>query len=288
MKKIMAYLTKDKYASMFDIVVSCDSGADVIATYTSVEEATIQEVVYGLAFTRHPRDIKNGMIFIGGSKVPEAESILEEVIKVMNTIPEVLRASVVIDPSGAYTTSAAAVVKIMKAVQALNLENPKAVILAGTGPVGMRIGALLSKENIQTRLTSRSLERAKKACEDIKAKYGFEVEAVEASDEEGIRRAIDGCEIAITTGPPGVRLLPKKIWKSSKLKIMVDANAVEPYGIEGIKVNDDLTSRNDGLWIGALGIGNLKIKLHRKLIERAFQEREIFTLEKVYEIVKTL
>ena len=67
------------------------------------------------------------------------------------------RVSVMLDPNGSNTTAAAGVALLAKTTK---LKGKKAIVLAGTGPVGMRAAALLAQEGADVTLTSRSTERA--------------------------------------------------------------------------------------------------------------------------------
>ena len=56
--------------------------------------------------------------------------------------------------------------------------------------------------------------------------------------------------------------------------VCIDLNAVPPAGITGIQATD--TARQDGTKIlyGALGIGEIKMKLHKTAIQRLFQTND--------------
>jgi hypothetical protein len=70
--------------------------------------------------------------------------------------------------------------------------------------------------------------------------------------------------------------VPKSAWTGRpKLKIAVDLNAVPPLGIEGIDVNDAGARREGVIVYGALGVGNLKTKLHKACIARMFERNDL-------------
>ena len=68
------------------------------------------------------------------------------------------RVSVMLDSNGSNTTAAAGVALLAKAKK---LKGKKAVVLAGTGPVGMRAAALLGKEGAEVTITSRTKEQGR-------------------------------------------------------------------------------------------------------------------------------
>ena len=66
------------------------------------------------------------------------------------------RVSVMLDSNGSNTTAAAGVALLAKAKK---LKGKKAVVLAGTGPVGMRAAAFLGQEGADVTITSRTKDR---------------------------------------------------------------------------------------------------------------------------------
>lgn len=290
MKKILAYISPERYASLFDLIVAYDAGADVVVPYCNIDLGDMGDMVYNCVFTRHPNDLKNTAIFIGGHDIDKSEELMNRVLGIFNEFPDAFRVSVAIDPDGAYTTSSACVVKIKNSLHG-NLSGLNATILAGTGPVGQGISVLLAKEGCNVVLTSRKRERVKDRCEIIKERYNVEIKPFEAGNEETTEEAVSNSDIVVTTGPEGVRILSQKVWsKFSRIKVMADVNAVPPYGIEGIDAKDDCKKIEKGkIGIGALAIGNLKMRCHHKIVKKLFEERGvIFDLEKVYEIAEAI
>ena len=285
MKKILAYVTPEKHASLFDVIVAYDSGADVVVPYTEITAGDMRDIIHSCVFTRHSDDLKNTAIFIGGHDVDRGEELLNSILKTFSELPSFLRVSVAIDPDGAYTTSSACVVKIKNSLRE-DLSGLNSTILAGTGPVGQRIAVLLSREGCNVTLTSRKLERAENVCEMIKRRYNVEIKPFEAKNDETTEEAISDSDIVVTTGPEGVQILPRKIWSKSPVRVMADVNAVPPYGVEGIDARNDCKEIEKGkTGIGALAIGRLKMKCHHEVVKRLFEEKGVvFDLERVYEI----
>lgn len=67
--------------------------------------------------------------------------------------------SVMLDSNGSNTTAAAAVAKLASSG---TLKGKKAVILAGTGPVGQRAAVMLAEEGAEVTIVSRQLANSKK------------------------------------------------------------------------------------------------------------------------------
>ncbi|RLI92758.1 MAG: methylenetetrahydrofolate dehydrogenase [Candidatus Altiarchaeales archaeon] len=288
MKKILIYITPEKHASLFDIIVAYNADTDVVIPYNNISIDDIREIVHNSVFTRPPEELKNTAIFIGGHDVNKAEEMLNEIIKAFNELPPTLRVSIAIDPDGAYTTSSACVVKIRNKFKSLSGKN--ATVLAGTGPVGQRVSVLLAIEGCNVKLTSRKLDRAKDSCNIIKKKYDQKIIPVEASDDETIKEAIRDSDIVVTAGPEGVEILPERIWSGvDRINVMADVNAVPPYGIGGLKVIHKDVEIKGKIIIGAISIGNLKMKTHLRLVKDLFnRNNQIFDLLKIYDLTNRI
>jgi hypothetical protein len=284
MKTLLVQLDSDKFASVFDAITAYDAGVDQVLSYGGVGLEDVRNLVYGAMFTRGGEALKNTAIFIGGSSVPAGEAMLKAV---QDTFFGPVRVSVMADPNGSNTTAAAAVLKIVRAVP---VAGKRVVIFAGTGPVGVRAATLLAKEGCQVSITSRSLERAHNVGQSIKERFGLEVIPLEVKDDTTVARALDGAHIVMTTGAAGAELVKKELWAVvPSLEIVADVNAVPPTGIGGIKPTDDGKQREGKLAFGALGIGGLKMKIHRAAVARLFEQNDlVLDVEEIYAIGKAL
>jgi hypothetical protein len=82
--------------------------------------------------------------------------------------------------------------------------------------------------------------------------------------------------MVLNTGPAGVNLVPKSAWTGrAGLKAAADLNAVPPLGIEGIEVTDNAVDRDGVTVFGALGVGGLKMKIHKACIARLFERNDL-------------
>lgn len=284
MKKLLIQLDSDKFASSFDCITAYDAGVDHVLSYGGVTLEDVRNLVYGAMFTRGGEALKNTAIFIGGSSVPLGEQMLKAVL---DTFFGPVRVSVMADPNGSNTTAAAAVLKI---VGATSVEGKRAVIFAGTGPVGVRAAALLAKEGAQVSITSRSLERAQQVAQSIKDRFGLEATPLEVRDDQAAAQALEGAQVVLTTGAAGIQLVKKDLWVSNPtVEVLADVNAVPPLGIEGIKATDNGKEREGKIAFGALGIGGLKMKIHRGAVAKLFERNDlVLDIEEIYEIGKAL
>ena len=70
--------------------------------------------------------------------------------------------------------------------------------------------------------------------------------------------------------------MPRDAWANlAKLRVAADLNAVPPLGIEGIDVTDAGADRNGAKVFGALGVGNFKMKVHKRCIAKLFDRNDL-------------
>ena len=69
------------------------------------------------------------------------------------------------------------------------------------------------------------------------------------------------------------------------LKVAVDLNAVPPTGLGGIGVMDKAAEKLDCLCYGAIGVGGLKMKIHKAAIAQLFLSNDqVLGTEEIYGI----
>ncbi len=278
MNKLLYQFDTDPLPAVFDNVVGYDGGADRITAYGGVTAANVGGLVEGAIFTRAPRDKKNTAIFIGGGNMAAGQALLEAVqAKFFGKF----RVSVMFDCNGSNTTAAAAVAWL---AHRRSLKGKRAVVLAGTGPVGQRAAALLASEGASVSITGRKLEVVRAAADAIKARFGAEVRPLAAASGEERGRAIEGAHIVLATGAAGITLLEAAQWQSSPtLELVADANASPPAGIEGVSSSDRGTESHGKIRFGPLGFGALKLALHRACIARLFEQNDlVLDAEQIY------
>ena len=161
MKKLLFLFDTDPFVSVFDTVVAYDGGADRVTGYANVTPDSVGPLVDGTIFTRGGKDKQNTAIFVGGGDMTKGEALFEAVKK---KYFGPFRVSAMLDPNGSNTTAAAGVALLEKAGK---LKGKKAVVLAGTGPVGMRAAAFFGQEGADVTVTSRQQTRADNAAKAI-------------------------------------------------------------------------------------------------------------------------
>src|SRR5262249_9637006 len=184
MKKLLLQLDPDRNPSAFDRIVAYDAGADEVLSYGGGTAADPAPPIHGAMFARGPADLRPTAVWVGGSDVSTAEALFATAQK---TFFGPFRVSAMMDANGCNTTAAAVVARLAGVT---TLAGARAVVLGGTGPVGLRAAALLAREGAHVTLCSRSRERARAACEQLKARFAVDVSPPEARDEQGARRAL--------------------------------------------------------------------------------------------------
>ena len=284
MKKLLFQLDTDQHPAVFDTVVAYDGGADHVVGHGNCTPDNVRALVEGAIFTRAPKEKKYTALFVGGSNMPAGEKLFKAVQKVFFAD---FRVSVMLDSNGSNTTAAAGVAKMMTSI---SVAGKKAVILAGTGPVGQRAAVMLAKEGVEVSITSRKLEGAENACKHLKENFGVDIIPLAGPDHESRGKAIEGAHIVFATGAAGAELLSEDQWKDSKtLEIIADANATPPLGIGGTDMMDRGKERNGKIVWGAIGFGTLKLAVHRACIEKLFEANDqLFDAEEIFALAKTM
>ena len=271
MRKLLLQLDSSRLPSAFDRVVAYDSGADEVMSYGGVTEADVRDLIHGCIFTRGPKDLKNTAVFVGGSDIAVGEQLLATAT---NAMFKPFSVSAMLDSNGSNTTAVAAVAKMVKA--AGDVRSKRVLIVAGTGPVGIRAAGLFAKAGADVCITSRKADAGERARELVLKRFGGTVRAIAMPDAAEAIRACERAELILNAGPAGVMLVPKQAWANRPgLKVVADVNAVPPLGIEGVEAMDDGVTKDGVVCFGALAIGNLKMKVHKACIARLFERNDL-------------
>ena len=283
-KKLLFLFDTDPAPSVFDTVVGYDGGADHVIGYGGVTPESVAALVDGTIYTRGPKEKQYTAIFVGGGSMIAGEALFEGV---KTRFFANFRVSVMLDSNGSNTTAAAGVALLAKAKP---LKGKKAIVLAGTGPVGMRAAAMLHIEGAEVAITSRSQQRADAAAKALNDRFGFAPTPIEAFDNEARAAAVKGARVVFAAGAIGVPLLDEKDWRNDPtIELVADCNAQPPLGIGGVEAIDKANERYGKIVIGALGLGGLKMKLHRACISQLFESSDQeLDAENIYAQAKAL
>jgi hypothetical protein len=91
-------------------------------------------------------------------------------------------------------------------------------------------------------------------------------------------------------GAIGVQLLKAADWQNNaEIEMLADVNAQPPLGIEGVEATDKAKDRSGKIAFGALGVGGLKLKLHRGCIGKLFDSSDgVLDAEEIYALAKEM
>jgi hypothetical protein len=303
MKRILIQLDSDKFASTFDFIVAQDAGADIVQSYGGVTPPGVRSLILSAFFTRGVEDLQTLAVWIGGSDVDIGEQLLAEARR---TFFGPFRVSLMLDSNGCNTTASTAIAKLARQVDV----RAKSALVIGPGPVGQRAAILLAGEGCHVQLTSippdllgsrynselaqRTLESGRKAAEIFQGgpaiSAGGTIGVQDVADFDDLKKILKQVEIIVSAGPAGLRILPLDSWMAqANLRWLLDFNLTEPLGIEGIHPGDDFAEHEGKRALGALAIGNPKMKVHRACIARLFERNDlVLDTEGVYSIAKEL
>src|SRR5262245_54009761 len=269
---ILHLFTPAAQASPFDVNMAYDAGFDAVVPYTAMRTADVATLTQDAIFSRGPKGVRRTGIFIGGRDLALALEMLDAAKRAMVQPFEV---SVFVDPSGAFTTAAAAVAVVercLKSAAATSLAGKNVLVLGGTGPVGTASAVLAAQEGARVRLASSSgLDRAQAASRMIRERYNLEVEPILA-DAGALSALVADVQVLIAAAKAGVEVAGADVLaKARELLVAADVNAGPPAGIAGVGVMDDgaplRAAGGKALGIGPLAIGNVKYQVERGMFE---------------------
>ena len=281
-RNILVHLDTDRHPGVYTRILALDSGVEQVFSYGGVVPGDARDLVQGIIFSRRAEELRGSAIAISGSDVVTAEEIL---LAVDAAFLGPLRVSVLLDPRGANTTAAAAVVRL---AQDGAIRGQRAVVLGGTGPVGIRMAGLLAYAGADVVITSRRRDRARAAAARIRARLGLEVGAAEARDDRTASRALADARLLVNAVAPGVQVLRRSVWSAApNLEAIVDINGVPPQGIEGVSAADDGNIRDGRRAYGALAIAILKMVVQRRCLSRLFERNDlVLDAEDIYDLAR--
>lgn len=284
MKKLLYNFDTDPIPSVYDSVVAYDGGADHVTQLCGVNIENCVGLVEGVIYTRAPKNKKYTAIFIGGSGLIAGQNLFQAV---HDQFFQNFRVSLMLDSNGCNTTAAAGVALLN---QATSLKGKTAVVLAGTGPVGQRAAVLLAISGASVRLTSRRQSRSVEACDDMMKRFDVELTPILANDVDTTNAALDGAHVVFSAAKSGIQLLSASQWQDHpSLELIADVGISQILGFEGINVMDKNTERFDKRIFGGIGIGALKLKLHRACIAKLFESNDqTLDAEAIYKIAQQM
>lgn len=286
-KSIIHMFDPMSHNSPFDINMALDAGYDTLIPYSNVKLEQIAGLAQDVIFSRGPAGAKKTAIYIGGRDIGLALDMLKTAKSIM--FPP-FQTPIFADPSGAFTTAAALVACVEKALKDTHdkaLSECKVVIFGGTGPVGTTTGIITALQGADTTLVDHLSEQT---ANDIAKQYSrmFEttIHGAAASSDEDKANLINDADIVLCTAKAGVNVINKSVLaKADRLKVAADVNAIQPAGIEGIGAKDMVTpfildgNHVRAVSIGPLAVGDVKYRLQQMLLNSLLESKNQMSID---------
>lgn len=290
---ILHMFTPGSQMSPFDINMAADAGYDVLAPCCGVTLQAVSGLTQDTIFSRSPKGLARTGIFIGGRDALLAADMLERARKAM--VPPFL-VSLMADPSGAYTTAAAMVACVEKALRdttGAGFEGRRVVVLGGTGPVG-RIAAVIAAQcGARVALSSRNgIDVADEAAQETATRFGVRLEGISGGDRAAVRTSIADADVILACAAAGVQVVSAEdLAFATALKVVADVNAVPPAGVAGVDVMASavpLPDHQGAVGIGALAVGNVKYQTQQQLLRRMHDapRPEVLSFVEAFEVAR--
>lgn len=287
---ILHMVSPQKHVSPFDVNMALDAGFDQVIPYANVEVAEIRALVQDAIFSRPPKLALRTGLFIGGKNAVLALAMLKAAKEALFP-PFAL--SIFADPAGSFTTAGAMVAcveRVLREKSQRELKGLRVAVFGATGVVGFSAAVICALEGARVTLVGHDgPDRVRRSAEEIRKRFGLEVEHADGSSEEKKSDILAQSEVALVAARAGMQVLSKaQVDAAASLLVAADVNAVPPPGVESLspKANGDVIGAGGALGIGPLAIGDIKYKtesgLFRKMIEAdkavAFDFRDAFAL----------
>lgn len=288
--RILHMVTPLKHVSPFDVNMALDAGFEAVVPYTGVTLDEITGLVQDAIFSRPPkRGIRTGL-FIGGR---DATLALDMIAAAKSALVPPFALSIFADPAGSFTTAAAMVACVERALQrkaGRGLEGLSVAVFGATGVVGFSSAVIAAQQGARVTLVGHDgPQRVKEGAEAIKRRFGTEMGYADGSTEARKTDIVNSSEVVFAAAKAGVQVLSKaQLEEAERLLVAADVNAVPPAGIEGLDVMADGQPINGrgAVGVGPLAIGNVKYGtesgLFRRMIEAekpvSFDFRDAFDL----------
>ena len=267
-----------KYVSPFDINMAYEARFDAVIPYCNVALEEVHSLTQDTIFSRSPSGGRRTGIFIGGREFDLALAMLAAARAAM--VPP-FAVSLMADPSGAITTAAAMVALCehwLGIAGAGGLAGQRACVFGGTGPVGICTALLLARAGTRCAIVSHQGKGAAQLVADrVQRAHGVALEGLDGSSPAAVREWLPAMDILLSAAKAGVQVVAADTLTSAdSLKVIADANAVPPSGIDGVAANDKgkalaVGAGHSAYALGALAIGDVKYKVHTALLQQMYE-----------------
>lgn len=278
---VLYMLSPQKFMSPFDCNMALDSGYKVVLPYSAVTVDETRALVQDAIFSRPPK-AKTG-IFIGGKDITCALDMMSAARSAM--VPP-FDVSVFADPGGSFTTAAAMVAKVERALKrsaGRTIKGLRVSVFGAAGVVGFTSAVIAAREGAKVRIVAHdTIEQLVALAEFARERFGVTLEPVAGQTDTLKAKVLAISDVVLTAGPAGVNILSRSmIARAPNVLVAADVNAVPPYGVEGMDLFMDGAPLpgSSTLGVGALAIGDVKYKTQAGLFRRMLTETAILDLD---------
>ncbi len=273
---LLHMITPEKNLSAFDVNMAFDAGWTGVP-YLGVNLDEVATIVQDTIFSRGPKGLKRTGIFIGGRDMHLAMDMFNAAKEAMVSPFDI---SVLTDPSGAFTTSAAMVATVAHQLKVNNKEEltgQRILVIGGTGPVGASAAVLAAKLGAEVTILGRAVDKANHVAELCNTRYGTVVEGVKGDASDHLEDLLPEADVIFATAKAGIQVLDEtQVAAATKLKVAADLNAVPPAGIAGLNLLDNgkplAASKSGAVGIGPLAIGDIKYQTQQELLIHMYRD----------------
>ena len=245
-------------------------------------------------FSRSPRDAMRTGVFIGGKDALVALDMLDAAGKALFKPFEI---SLFADPAGSFTTAAAMIAVVEKALKERMIARFAARPSRSSArpawweprrPSSPRLRARPSLWSAAREPNARAATRA-----TVNRRFGVNLAVADGSSSEAKAAILAATEVVLCAAKAGVRVIDAtEIASAQKLLIAADVNAVPPSGIEGVdaQANGAPLGERGALGIGALAIGNVKYRTESGLFKQMTESKAPLRLDfrQAFDLARTL
>jgi len=280
---VLHMLTPLKHVSPFDVNMAADAGITTLFPYTGIEPQEVTGITQDAMFSRDPANAARTGLFIGGRDAIQALDMMDAARKAM--FPP-FTISVMVDPSGAFTTAGAMVAVVERALRRNRAEGIKGLnvqVYGATGVVGGTAAVIAALAGARVTMVShRGLSGVEPKAEEFRRRFGVELACADAPDDASKEKLLADAEVVFACGRAGMQILStRNLAAAGRLLAAADINAVPPSGIEGVAAKDDGAPLpgGRGVGIGALAVGNVKFRVQHALLKRLAEANKAVYLD---------
>ncbi len=240
-KWILHMLSPLKHVSPFDVNMALDAGFDAVVPYAGVAPGEVTGLVQDAIFSRPPRAGVRTGIFLGGR---DALATLAMMDTARQALVPPFAASIFADPAGSFTTAAAMVARLERALRrgfGRELAGLRVAVFGATGVVGFAAATIAALQGAEVTLVGHDgTARGAEAVAEIRQRFGVGTVFADGSTEALKSRILQDTQVALCAGKAGVQILDAgQLRAAPGLLVVADVNAVPPLGVAGLDIMAD-------------------------------------------------